>query len=137
MLCNIGLISSNDREALSKPFIKKLSGEMAVRPFIDTLFNPHSRYRVPLDSSTTICRCEEVTLAQIQESIALGCKGPSQLKSFTRCGMGPCQGRLCGLSVSEILAKELRVSAKQIGYYNIRPPIKPVTLGELASLDEV
>ena len=137
MLCNIDIISSNNKEVFSKPFKRKLNAEIAARPFIDTLFRPHSRYRVPTSSNTIICRCEEVTLAQIQESIALGCKGPSQLKSFTRCGMGPCQGRLCGLSVSEILVKELKVSAKQIGYYKIRPPIKPVTLGELASLDEV
>lgn len=83
-----------------------------------------------------MCRCEEVTLAQIKESIGVGCKGPSQLKSFTRCGMGPCQGRLCGLSVTEILTKELEIREEQAGYYNVRPPIKPVTLAELASLDE-
>jgi len=136
MLCNMGLISSNDREVLSKPFIKKLSKELIARPFIDALFKPHLRYRVPQDSKTVVCRCEEVTLAQIKESIGLGCKGPSQLKSFTRCGMGPCQGRLCGLSVTEILAKELGIREEQVGYYNIRPPIKPVTLAELASLDE-
>ncbi|MGE4595282.1 MAG: NAD(P)/FAD-dependent oxidoreductase [Gammaproteobacteria bacterium] len=136
MLCNIDIISSRDRGVLSKPFKKKLRAEMIARAFIETLFKPHSRYRVPQDSETIICRCEEVTLAQIKESIDLGCKGPSQLKSFTRCGMGSCQGRFCGLSVTEILAKELGVGAKQVGYYNIRPPIKPITLGELASLDE-
>jgi thioredoxin reductase/bacterioferritin-associated ferredoxin len=136
MLCNIDIISSRDRGVLSKPFKKKLRAEMIARAFIETLFKPHSRYRIPQDSETIICRCEEVTLAQIKESIDLGCKGPSQLKSFTRCGMGPCQGRFCGLSVTEILAKELGVGAKQVGYYNIRPPIKPITLGELASLDE-
>jgi thioredoxin reductase/bacterioferritin-associated ferredoxin len=136
MLCNIGIISSRDKEVLSKPFKKKLRAEMIAKAFIETLFKPHSRYRVPQDSGTIICRCEGVTLAQIKESIDLGCKGPSQLKSFTRCGMGPCQGRLCGLSVTEILVKELEVGAKQVGYYNIRPPIKPITLGELASLDE-
>ena len=136
MLYNLGLISSSDKEVLSKPFKKKLNKEMIARPFIDALFKPHLRYRAPQDNETIVCRCEEVTLAQIKESIDLGCKGPNQLKSFTRCGMGPCQGRLCGLSVTEILAKELRVGREQVGYYNIRPPIKPVTLAELASLDE-
>jgi NADPH-dependent 2,4-dienoyl-CoA reductase/sulfur reductase-like enzyme len=135
MLYTLNLISSSDREVLSKPFKKKLSKEMNARPFIDALFKPHLRYRVPQDSRTIVCRCEEVTLAQIKESISVGCKGPSQLKSFTRCGMGPCQGRLCGLSVTEILTKELGVREEQVGYYNIRPPIKPVTLAELASLD--
>ena len=136
MLYNLKLISSGDRKTLSKPFKKKLSKEMAVRPFIDSLFKPHLRYRTPQDNETIVCRCEEVTLAQIKESIGVGCKGPSQLKSFTRCGMGPCQGRLCGLSVTEILTKELEIREEQAGYYNVRPPIKPVTLAELASLDE-
>ena len=136
MLYNLSLISSSDKEVLLKPFKKKLDKEMIARSFIDTLFKPHLRYRVPQDSETIVCRCEEVTLVQIQESIDLGCKGPSQLKSFTRCGMGPCQGRLCGLSVTEILSKELGTQEEQVGYYNIRPPIKPVTLAELASSDE-
>ena len=34
----------------------------------------------------------------------LGCKGPNQAKAFGRCGMGPCQGRYCGLTVTELLA---------------------------------
>lgn len=136
MLYNLDLISSNDRKVLSKPFKKKLNRELAARPFIDTLFKPHLHYSAPTDGGIIVCRCEEVTLAQIQEAIGLGCKGPSQLKSFTRCGMGPCQGRLCGLSVTEILSKELGVKEEKVGYYNVRPPIKPVTLAELASLDD-
>lgn len=137
MLCNIDIITKDQKISLLKPFKKKLSAEMSVRAFIETLFKPHFRYRVPEDDQTIVCRCEEVTVAQIRESINLGCRGPNQLKSFTRCGMGPCQGRFCGLSVTEILAKELGVSTEKVGYYRIRPPIKPVTLGELANADLV
>ena len=36
----------------------------------------------------------------------LGCEGPNQMKAFLRCGMGPCQGRLCGLTVTELIAAE-------------------------------
>jgi len=48
--------------------------------------------------------------------------------------MGPCQGRLCGLTVTELMAHAHGVSPAQIGYYRLRPPVKPVTLGELAGL---
>jgi hypothetical protein len=34
---------------------------------------------------------------------ALGCQGPNQTKFFSRCGMGPCQGRLCGNVVTQLL----------------------------------
>jgi hypothetical protein len=48
--------------------------------------------------------------------------------------MGPCQGRLCGLTAVELLAQCRGVSPRELGYYRIRPPIKPVPLGELAAL---
>ena len=56
------------------------------------------------------------------------------MKSFLRCGMGPCQGRMCGLTVTELIAKERGVSPAETGYYRLRFPIKPITLGELAAL---
>jgi hypothetical protein len=46
--------------------------------------------------------------------------------------MGPCQGRLCGLTVTEVIADARDVAPATVGYYRIRPPIKPLTLGELA-----
>jgi hypothetical protein len=56
------------------------------------------------------------------------------MKSFLRCGMGPCQGRLCGLSVTELIAEARGVSPQEIGYYRLRPPVKPITVAELAAL---
>jgi hypothetical protein len=56
------------------------------------------------------------------------------MKAFLRCGMGPCQGRMCGLTVTEVMAAARNVSPGEIGYYRIRPPIKPLALGELAAL---
>jgi hypothetical protein len=48
--------------------------------------------------------------------------------------MGPCQGRLCGLTITELIADERRVSPAEVGYYRLRAPVKPITLAELASL---
>ena len=38
-----------------------------------------------------ICRCEEVTLAQIEEAIAMGATSIKAVKKITRAGMGDCQ----------------------------------------------
>ena len=65
-----------------------------------------------------------------------GATGPNQLKAYTRCGMGPCQGRMCGLTVAEVIADARGKTAEEIGYYRLRPPIKPVTLGELAAMED-
>ena len=63
---------------------------------------------------------------------ALGCSGPNQAKAFTRCGMGPCQGRLCGATVEQIFAQERGLGVAEIGRYRARPPLQPITLGQLA-----
>jgi glycine/D-amino acid oxidase-like deaminating enzyme len=51
-------------------------------------------------------------------------------------GMGPCHARQCGLTVTEIIAQARQVAPETVGYYRIRPPIKPLTLGELAGAAE-
>ena len=36
----------------------------------------------------------------------MGCSGPNQAKAFTRCGMGPCQGRFCAATMEGLFARE-------------------------------
>ncbi|HZZ95111.1 MAG TPA: NAD(P)/FAD-dependent oxidoreductase [Usitatibacter sp.] len=103
------------------------------RKFLDAYYRPAPQFRVPA-GDTLACRCEEVTARQVIETVALGCPGPNQMKSFLRCGMGPCQGRLCGLTVTELIARERGVSPQEVGYYRLRPPVKPITVAELAEL---
>jgi NADPH-dependent 2,4-dienoyl-CoA reductase/sulfur reductase-like enzyme len=103
------------------------------RAFLDALYRPAKSFRIP-SADTVVCRCEEVTARQVNDAIALGCPGPNQMKTFLRCGMGPCQGRLCGLTVTELIAEGRGVSPQVVGYYRLRPPVKPITVGELAAL---
>jgi thioredoxin reductase/bacterioferritin-associated ferredoxin len=103
------------------------------RAFLDVLFQPPKQFRVPQDD-TIVCRCEEVTAQDILDSVAIGATGPNQLKAYRRAGMGPCQGRLCGLTVTELMAQARGKTPEEIGYYRLRPPVKPITLAELAAL---
>ena len=103
------------------------------RMFLDLFYRPAKQFRIPR-GDTVVCRCEEVNARQIDEIIALGCPGPNQMKAFLRCGMGPCQGRLCGLTVTEMIAEGRGLTPQQIGYYRLRPPVKPITVAEMASL---
>jgi thioredoxin reductase/bacterioferritin-associated ferredoxin len=111
----------------------RLARVMRGRAFLDVYYQPAPQFRRPA-RDTLVCRCEEVTSGQIADTVALGCTGPNQMKAFLRCGMGPCQGRLCGLTVTELIAQARGVDPQEVGYYRLRPPIKPITLGELASL---
>jgi len=115
------------------PLRRALVRELAIRPFLDRLYWPAAEFLRPGDG-TIVCRCEEVLAGQIRDHVRIGCLGPNQAKAYSRAGMGPCQGRICGLLVSEIIAGARDVSPDEAGYYRIRAPIKPVTVGELATL---
>jgi NADPH-dependent 2,4-dienoyl-CoA reductase/sulfur reductase-like enzyme len=128
----LGRIDAATRDIAAKPLRAAHVRALAIRPFLDTLYAPRP---VALDDSTIVCRCEEVTAGRIREAVNLGCVGLNQLKAFTRCGMGPCQGRMCGLTAAEVMAQARDVPVSDIEPYRLRFPTKPLTLGELASLE--
>lgn len=129
----LGKISQQERDKLSLKLRKKLQHELRVRPFLDTLYKPQRQHRIPVQANAIVCRCEEITVANIDEALKQGCSGPNQLKAFTRCGMGPCQGRMCGLTVSELIADRRSIPVNSVGSYRVRSPVKPITLGEMAN----
>ena len=134
-LAQLDKITPQECDNLAAPYKAALKSEMNVRPYLDALFKPADNFRIPQQEDTVVCRCEEITVGQIHKVVKTGCVDPNQLKSFSRCGMGPCQGRFCGLTVSEIIAYILNKPVSEVGYYRLRPPIKPLLLQELANLN--
>jgi NADPH-dependent 2,4-dienoyl-CoA reductase/sulfur reductase-like enzyme len=130
----LGRLQAGEASRLARPVRRQFNRELAARPFLDALFKPRQEIFAPSDA-TVVCRCEEVTAGEIRAVAAVGRPGPNQVKAFTRAGMGPCQGRQCGYTVAHILAAAEGRPIEDVGFYRIRPPLKPVTLGELASLD--
>ena len=114
-----------------EPFV--LRRQRRLRRFLDHAFLPTAEFQLPEDD-TIVCRCEEVTAGEIRQVAARGCMGPNQSKAFTRCGMGPCMGRKCALTVSQLMAQFHGISVGEIGHYRIRPPIRPITVGQLADM---
>lgn len=129
----LGCMSQTDRDKKAAPIKAQKSRELAARPFIDAAYPPFAEALSPADN-TTICRCEEVSAGKIRDFARLGAPGPNQIKVMGRSGMGPCQGRNCGLMVSMLLAEQSGKPMDEVGYFKLRPPLKPVTLGEVASL---
>ena len=128
----LGTISASERNSRSKDSLHELSRERRIRKFLDILYRPCDRFRRLPEDKIIVCRCEEITAGDIRAMVRLGCQGPNQLKAFTRAGMGPCQGRQCGLTVSEIIAQEQGTDVGDVGYMRTRSPIKPLTLGALS-----
>jgi NADPH-dependent 2,4-dienoyl-CoA reductase/sulfur reductase-like enzyme len=88
-----------------------------------------------LTGPTVICRCEEVSLSDINSAIEeLGATEPRSAKLLTRAGMGLCQGRICSRTFSEIVELETgcRLSDESSIKFAHRPIVTPITFEELA-----
>jgi bacterioferritin-associated ferredoxin len=75
-----------------------------------------------------ICRCEEITRAEIKDAIRNGMRTLNGIKRITRAGMGLCQGQTCQRLVAQILSEELGLSAAEIDPTTARGPVRPLRL---------
>jgi bacterioferritin-associated ferredoxin len=131
----LGRIDQTQRDRSGAKAREELRRALRGRQFFDTLYQAPEAFRRPA-GDTIVCRCEEVTAEQVRQTARLGCQGPNQMKAFLRCGMGPCQGRFCSLTVTELIAAESGRTPSEVGGYRLRYPTKPITVGELASLPQ-
>ena len=123
--------ATRDREAETARAERRRA--MASRGFLDAL---HAPLPPAYEDATVVCRCEEITAGQIRDAARSGCQGLNQLKAYTRCGMGPCQGRMCATTAAEVLARERGVPAREIEPLQTRFPARPLTVGTLAGLKD-
>lgn len=80
-----------------------------------------------LSDQTILCRCENVTVGEVRAAIpSWNITDMSRLKAITRCGMGRCQGRVCGSAAMELLASETSTGIETIGRMRGQIPLKPV-----------
>lgn len=89
---------------------------------LDALFGPRPGLLELPDPDTILCRCEDVTAGEV-DAAARAATSPSALKIATRCGQGPCQGRMC----APLVTARLPGSAG----FSPRPPLRPVALSTL------
>ncbi len=83
-------------------------------------------------SETPVCLCEQVSRATIDAAVDAGAKTLSEVKSATRCGMGPCGGRLCEDAAARLIALRTGTTRAAVGMATGRPPLRPVALDQLA-----
>jgi len=87
------------------------------------LFDPRPGLAALATPDTVLCRCEDVTAGEVDAAVAAGARTPAELKIVTRCGQGPCQGRVC----ERLVAARLPAG----GRYSTRAPVAPVPLSVL------
>jgi len=99
---------------------------------LNTLFAPPPGLSAITTEDTVICRCEEVTAAEVHYAVDHGATTLDALKTRTRSGQGPCQGRTCGPILARMIAQQSGQSPADAGLFHVRPPLKPVPLAALA-----
>jgi NADPH-dependent 2,4-dienoyl-CoA reductase/sulfur reductase-like enzyme len=90
---------------------------------LDRTFALRPELRSLADAETLICRCEDIPNAALKD-----CGSWREAKLHARCGMGACQGRICGPAVEFLYGWE------RIG---MRPPVLPAKVSTLAAVSEV
>ena len=81
-----------------------------------------------------ICRCQEITRAEIEEGIRQNdLRTMQEVKRYTRAGMGLCQGKTCGRLVMGILGRETDRAPEEVTPDTLRPPIRAVPISVLAN----
>jgi NADPH-dependent 2,4-dienoyl-CoA reductase/sulfur reductase-like enzyme len=115
-----GLVAAGKREAAAHLYARRdeeaafgrtMTRAFALRPELRTLAAP----------DTIVCRCEDVRLGDLQGKM-MPRRDWTDAKLQTRCGMGPCQGRICGPALEALF-----------GWRNasVRPPIFPIPIAAL------
>ena len=94
--------------AAAVAFARRLTEAFALRPELNQLARP----------DTIVCRCEDVPLSAVQRSMS-----GRDAKLQTRCGMGACQGRVCGPILQRLTGAEPP---------QVRPPVFATRVGTLA-----
>lgn len=84
----------------------------------------HIKY--PSKESPYICRCEEVTLEEIEKVIDSGITDFEELKRMTRVTMGPCNGKNCKMVILGIISKKTGIPISALSHGTSRPPTKPI-----------
>lgn len=102
---------------------------------LSDLFTPPAGLVSLLKDDTIVCRCEEITFAEVKDAIQKGARSIGEVKMLTRTGMGNCQGRMCEHTVASIIANTLAeegITREKTGYYSVRPPLHPLPQSFLA-----
>ncbi len=133
----LGHLSAERARAAIAPRRKELQHQQSFARLLHRLYAVQPGWREWLTPETTVCRCEEVIYAKVEEAInQFGASDVKTVKSLTRCGMGLCQGRICGPNVAAITTALSGRPPEEVGTLSTRPIVKPISLAALASTNQ-
>ena len=113
-------LAAADRLAEARSLFTERARARRFARLLDSTFRLRPELQKLVSTDTIVCRCEDVMYSRLQRHASW-----RSAKLHTRCGMGPCQGRVCG-------------PATQFLFHwtpdSVRPPVFPARVGSLAGL---
>ncbi len=118
--------AGNARSAELERALRQIAG---FRVALDAAFPFPADLAADMPDETILCRCESVTAGEFRRAArALDADEVNRAKAFSRCGMGRCQGRVCGPAAAVVLAATLNLPPERVGRLRGQPPVKPIPM---------
>ncbi|WP_270771294.1 (2Fe-2S)-binding protein [Intestinibacter bartlettii] len=89
-----------------------------------------------MEEDILICRCKEVTKAEIIEAIKDGATTIDGVKRRTKAGMGLCQGKTCERLVAKIISEQTGISMEELIPATKRISVRPIKIGIIGGSDD-
>jgi D-hydroxyproline dehydrogenase subunit alpha len=128
---DLGALTETQAEQQARPVRARLARKERFRAALAPLYTVGPGIYELAAPATVICRCEEVTRAELDAAIA-STGDVNVIKSYTRAGMGLCQGRNCRRQVAALVAASTGTPIADVPLPTPRPPARPVALAALA-----
>jgi D-hydroxyproline dehydrogenase subunit alpha len=128
---DLGTLSPSDASERAAPLRRRLRQKQRFAAALRRLHHVGPGIYELSTDETVVCRCEEVTAAQIDEAIETT-DDLNVVKTLTRTAMGLCQGRNCQRHVAATIARHHGRLLAELPIATPRPPVRPVPIGAIA-----
>lgn len=125
-----GRLSGQQTERLARPLMRRGRRAESCADASCRLMKVSSARMASMPQHTVVCRCELVTREAIDSAAQAGIRHLDELKTTTRLGMGPCQGRMCAINAAALLSLHTGNQAG-IGLLTQRVPLQPIPVDQL------
>jgi len=123
---DLGRLAPAKAATLLAPLQRALRRAACFGSAMTALTVPRAGVVSAITAETTVCRCERLSRRELDAAIGQGAVTLNDLKSATRCGMGPCGGRNCEDAAALLIAARTGRTREAIGQATGRPPLRPV-----------
>jgi NADPH-dependent 2,4-dienoyl-CoA reductase/sulfur reductase-like enzyme len=128
---DLGVLSELEARKLAAPIRRRLAAKERFRRQLLGMYRVGGGIYELATPETMVCRCEEITQAQLNLAVDAS-SDINSVKSYTRAGMGLCQGRNCQRHIAAMIAAHSGTALGEVPAATQRPPVRPVPLGTLA-----